>query len=47
MPNQHWEYSSVHKTWKNEYTGDLMGLEKFEIDANCHTWVKDDETPNL
>lgn len=47
MPNQHWLYSSVHKTWKNEHTGDVMGLEEFHEDANVHTWVKDMETPNL
>jgi len=47
MPNQHWEYSNVHKTWKNQHTGDLMGLERFEVDANCHTWQKDDESNNL
>jgi hypothetical protein len=47
MPNQLWAYDSVHKTWANEHTGDIIGLEEFKVDANVHTWVKDDDTPNL
>ena len=47
MPNQHWLYNSVHKTWINEHSGDIIGLEDFNVDANVHTYVKDDDTSNL
>ena len=47
MPNQHWEYDSVHKTWRNINSGDFVQLDDFHIDGNVHTVVKDDDSPGL
>lgn len=47
MENQHWEYSSVHKTWKNIHSNDLIKTDTFEVDANVRTVAVDDESKNL
>jgi hypothetical protein len=47
MENQHWEYSSVHKTWKNMHSNDFIRTDQFKVDANVRTVAIDDESPNI
>ena len=47
MTNQHWEYDSVEKVWKNMATGDFIQLDDFVVDGNVHTVVTDDHGKGL
>ena len=47
MPNQHWEFDSIERTWKNMNSGDFIRTDEFHLDANVRTVTVDDHTPNL
>lgn len=47
MANQHWEYNSLHKTWKNTGSNDFIKTDDFHVDANVRTIAADDESAGL
>lgn len=47
MANQHWEYNSIHKTWKNTNSNDFIKTDEFHVDANVRTIAADDESAGL
>lgn len=47
MPNQHWEFNSIHKEWKNMNSGDFIKVKDFHVDANVNTVTDFDGSTNL
>lgn len=45
MPNQFWEYNSLHKTWMNKNSNDFIKVDEFHVDANVRTIATDDNSP--